>query len=247
MYHLVSPDRIQGFDKYTVAPKKFAAQMRWLARTGYTSITLDMLLDARSGNGALPPKPVVITFDDGYRDCIDHALPILRKWGAKAIFYLVAGRIGGTSDWLAKDRGVELPLLDWSAAQRLKELGVECGSHGMTHPHLAEVSPEACRYELTESRRLLGQRLGYDVKHLAFPHGSYSPDVQRAAHEAGYRSCCSVQIGLSGADDDLLALHRVLVHGQDTLLDFICRLRTAQSAGAMIREGLRARAASVLS
>jgi peptidoglycan/xylan/chitin deacetylase (PgdA/CDA1 family) len=246
MYHLVSPNRIAGFEKYTVAPENFAAQMKWLTRTGYTSIALDTLLDARSGGGALPPKPVVITFDDGYLDCIDHALPVLREWGAKAIIYLVAGRVGGTSDWLIRERGVELPLMGWSAAQKLKELGVECGSHGMTHPRLAEISTEACRYELCESRQRLEERLGYEIKHLAFPHGSYNAGVQRAAREAGYRSCCSVGIGLSRPDDDLLALHRVPVEGQDTLLDFICRLHTAQSLGALVRVGFRARAASVL-
>jgi peptidoglycan/xylan/chitin deacetylase (PgdA/CDA1 family) len=241
MYHLVSSRRVRGFEKYTVSPETFAAQMTWLVRTGHTSVTLDDLVDSRCGCRALPPKPVVITFDDGYRDCIKFALPVLRELGLAATIFVVAGFVDGTSRWLIEDRGVEpLPLFSWLEAQQLRDAGIQCGSHALTHARLANVSAEQCRYELAESRRLLSERVGYEVAHLSFPHGSYSPAVQRTAREIGYRSACSVRIGLSAPGDDLFALHRVSVNGQDTLADFICNLYTGQTVAELTRAIARA-------
>lgn len=241
MYHLVSPRPVRGFEKYTIAPKAFSAQMNWLVRAGYTSVSLDTLINARCGREALPSRPVIITFDDGYRDCLDFAVPILRDLGLTATIYAVVGLVGAASHWLARERGIEgIPLLGWADALRLKEAGLQCGSHAMTHVRLTEVSPDQCRHELEASRRLLVERLGYEVSHLSFPHGSYNAAVQIAARKAGYKSACSVRIGLSSANDDLFALHRVPVNGGDTLPDFICSLLTARTVGQLLREKGRA-------
>ncbi|MBI3952201.1 MAG: polysaccharide deacetylase family protein [Acidobacteria bacterium] len=234
MYHQVTPRPIPAFRKYAVTPNAFAAQMNWLAWAGYVPIRLDALLDYRQGRGTLPSRPIVITFDDGFQDCIGHAVPILQAHGFTAIFFLVAGFVGKTSRWILPDRGIEFPLIDWPAARRLVATGFQCGSHTMNHPHLADLSTPTCRYELLESRHILEDNLGCEVRHLAYPHGSFSKKVQALAAEMGYRSACSVRIGLSMPDDDLLALHRIPVTGRDSLLDFICRLRTARSVGEIL-------------
>jgi peptidoglycan/xylan/chitin deacetylase (PgdA/CDA1 family) len=241
MYHLVSPRQVRGFEKYNVSPNKFAAQLTWLVRMGYTTVTLDALIDARHGHRGLPAQAVVITFDDGYRDCVVHALPVLRDLGLSAVMFLVAGLVGRTSKWLVEDRGVEeIPLLHWSDAERLRGASVQCGSHALTHTRLPALSPSACRYELEESRRLLGDRLGYTVEHVSFPHGAYDAVTQEAARNAGYRSACSVRRGLSAPDDDLFALHRVPINGHDTLSDFICKLCTGLTIGELANQSARA-------
>jgi peptidoglycan/xylan/chitin deacetylase (PgdA/CDA1 family) len=239
MYHQVSPRAHPGFEKYTVAVEKFAAQMRWLRYAGYCPTTLDDLLDARSGCRPLPPRPVVVTFDDGYRECVEHAVPIMAEHRFTATFYLVAGLMGSTSRWLARERGIELRLVDWQDARELLRAGFCCGSHTMLHPRLAELSPEACRDELEESRRRLEDRLASEVRHLALPYGSYDEAVRLAVTRAGYRSACSVRVGLSAPTDDRLALHRVPVTGQDSLLDFVCKLYTARAAPELLRAGVR--------
>ena len=241
MYHQVAPRPRPVFRKYAVTPNAFAAQMKWLAVTGHTPITLDVLLAHRSGQCPLPPRPIVITFDDGFQDCIDYAVPIMRALGFTAIFYLVAGLVGKTSRWLLSERGIELPLMDWTAARRLEAAGFQCGSHTMNHPHLAELTPAACREELLTSRYVLEDHLGHEIRHLAYPFGSFNQRVRDLALETGYRSASSVRIGLSSLDDDSLALHRIHVTGQDSLLDFICRLRSAHSVG----EWLNSKAAHI--
>ena len=229
MYHLVTPEPLSAFRKYAVTPTAFSAQMKWLAWAGYVPINLDDWLNYRNDKTMLPSRPVIITFDDGLEDCVKHAVPILQAQGFAAIFYLVAGLMGETSRWLRLERGIEFPLMDWTTARQLLAGGFQCGSHSMSHPRLASLSGAACREELLRSRQLLEDNLGQEIKHLAYPYGSFTEQVQVAVAETGYRSACSVQIGLSPCDDDQLALHRIPVSGQDSLFDFICRLSTARS------------------
>jgi peptidoglycan/xylan/chitin deacetylase (PgdA/CDA1 family) len=230
MYHQVTPRPHPGFRKYAVTPALFAAQLRWLALSGYVSITPDDLLAARTGRAQLPRRPVLITFDDGFQDCVDYAVPLLLAHGFRAVFYLVAGLMGQASAWLMAERGLELPLMDWPAARRLETAGFMCGAHSFSHPRLANLDPAACRQELELSRRCLEDELGHAVTHLAYPYGAYNAAVRSIAADCGYQTACSVQIGLSAPDDDLLALHRVPILGHESLLDFAVRLRTAHSA-----------------
>lgn len=234
MYHQVTDQEIPGFRKYTVTPQAFTRQMDWLARVGYVPITLESLLGARADGGGLPARPVIITFDDGFEDCFRHAVPVLAEHGFTATFYLVAGLMGQRSRWLLQERGFEFPLMSWTQARELERCGLNCGSHTMSHPHLPELSADECRQELVCSRETLEDQLGHAVQHLAYPFGSRNTAVKNIAAEAGYRSACSVRVGLSGADDDALALHRVHVTGFDSLLDFICRLRTAHAPRELI-------------
>jgi peptidoglycan/xylan/chitin deacetylase (PgdA/CDA1 family) len=233
MYHEVSQRAIPSFHKYVVTPSALTAQMRWLALAGYQSVGLEAAVGARQ---RLPRRPVIITFDDGYRDCAEYAPPILLRWGFGAMFFLVADLVGRTSRWLRVERGIELPLMDWATARNLEASGFACGSHTLTHPRLAEVSTARCQRELTDSRALLEDHLGHEVRDLAYPFGSVDARVRALAQDAGYRSACSVAIGLSPRGDDPLALRRVPVSGRDSLLDFIVRLHMGLSAVDWLRQ-----------
>ncbi len=235
MYHEVSPVPHPAFRRYTVTPAQFARQMRWLAAVGYHPIDMDTLLRARRAQGVLPTRPVVITFDDGLQGCADYAVPVLRAHGFTAMFYLVAGLAGATSRWLGAELGFELPLMSWETIRGLAAEGFGCGAHTMSHPRLAGLEPGRCRVELVEARRRLEAELGAPVVHLAYPYGAYDRNVQSAARAAGYGTACATRPGLSPADDDLLALHRVSVYGHESLLDFASRLGT----GMPLRERLR--------
>ncbi len=238
MYHQVSPRVAPAFRKYTVTPKELAVQVRWLAAAGYQSIGLDAVLAHQSGQAhVLPSRPVIITFDDGFADCAEYAVPILQARGFTGTFFLVAGLTGRASRWLAEERGFAFTLLDWPTARALESAGFQCASHTLTHPHLPRLSAAACRAELHGSRCLLEDELGHEVTDLAYPFGDFDQSVRLLAAEAGYRSACSVQAGFVHADDDALALRRIAVNGGDSLLDFICKLHTARPA----REWLRTR------
>jgi peptidoglycan/xylan/chitin deacetylase (PgdA/CDA1 family) len=231
-YHHVTPDDLPSFRKYVLSPRMFAAQMRWLARHGYTSVDLGSVVGGRAN---LPRRPVVITFDDGYRECVEQAVPILQRWGLSAVFFLVAGLMGGPSRWLRDEVGMELPLIDWSTARWLEAAGFTCASHTLTHPRLANLSPDACRGELAESRARLEDELGHAVLDLAYPFGSFNERVRVAVQEAGYRSACAETPGRSRPSDDRLALRRIRVRGEESLFDFMLRVVTGFSAREWLR------------
>ena len=226
MYHQVTEQPVGPFRKYAITPRSFALQMKWLSLAGYQAISLDDLLKSRSGEAHLSARPVVITFDDGFRDCVRHTAPILQRHGFTATYFLVAGLMAGSSRWLRESHHLEFPLLDWSTARGLVADGFTCGSHTFSHPHLSWLAPEQYEHELASSREVLQHELGRAVDHLAYPFGDFSPDIRMCAARIGYRTASTVRIGFATDADDLLALSRVPITGQDSLLDFVCRLRT---------------------
>ena len=234
VYHEVSPAPLAAFRRYAVTVREFARQLAWLAARGYQSIDMEALVGARTGGATLPRRPVLITFDDGFRGCADHAVPLLQAHGFTAVFYLVAGLMGDRSRWMGGDAGVELPLMTWDQARALANAGFQCGVHSMTHPRLTQVETAERRTELLGARCRVEDELGRPAAHFAYPYGAYNAEVRAAAAEAGYATACSTRAGLSGADDDLHALHRITVHGHDSMLDFACRLHT----GSGVREAL---------
>ena len=208
MYHQVTPDPHPAYWKYAIAPDAFAAQMQWIADHGYVPVSLDQFA---APGAELPAGALVITFDDGFQDVVDHAVPILQRFGFRATFFLVAGLVGTTSRWLVAERGLEYPLMDWSTARALLDAGFECGI-----PRV-DASSAGCRFvpevvrELRDSRAVLEDGLGRAVRHLAYPFGSHDTAVRRVAADCGYISGCTVDPGLARAGDDRLALRRVHV------------------------------------
>jgi peptidoglycan/xylan/chitin deacetylase (PgdA/CDA1 family) len=138
---------------------------------------------------------------------------------------LVAGLVGQSSRWLAAERGIEYELADWATARQLVARGFTCGSHTMTHPHLASLTEAECRRELVESRSQLQDRLGQRVRHLAYPFGSCNARVAAIAIQTGYETACTVEIGRS-RNESLFGLRRIPITGFDSLVNFIWRLET---------------------
>jgi peptidoglycan/xylan/chitin deacetylase (PgdA/CDA1 family) len=239
VYHEVSPAPPAAFRRYGLTVQAFARQLAWLSTRGFQTIDMDALLRARRGGDALPRRPVMITFDDGFRSCADHAVPVLRSYGFTAVLYLVAGHMGDRSRWMA-GAGVQLPLMTWSQARELASAGFQCGVHSMTHPRLPGLPRAALQVELADARRRAEDELGRPAVHFAYPYGAYDEAVRAAAGDAGYVTASSTRQGQSGPDDDLLALHRITVHGHDTLLDFACRLRTGAGLHEAVGRGVRA-------
>lgn len=235
MYHQVSDAPCVRFLKYTVTGRAFAAQMKWLAENDYNTIDLPTLLARRRGGAPIPKRAVVITFDDGFRECANVAAPEMDAHGFSATFFLVAGLMGDSSRWLMTERGIEFPIVSWDDARQLERAGHRCESHSMTHPRLAELSPGACRDELARARAMLEDELGHPARYLAYPFGSENRQVRDIAADCGYDAACTVAIGISAAGDDVYALPRVPVLGTDSLLDFASRISTAYT----VRDRLR--------
>jgi peptidoglycan/xylan/chitin deacetylase (PgdA/CDA1 family) len=225
MYHEVARAVDPRFARYSVTTAVFTRHLRYLALAGYTPVALDAALD---GQRPAPRRrrPVVLTFDDGFRSCIDEAAPLLAARRYPATFFIVAGLVGRTSAWIVPEMGVELPLADWPSLRALPARGFACGAHSLSHPRLPAVPAARAAEEIRAAKAMLEDELGGPIEHFAYPFGAHDEQVKALVAAAGYRSACTTVPGLVSPDDDRLALRRVPVYGHESLLDFACRLRT---------------------
>lgn len=230
MYHMVR-EAIPGsrYNKLRVPPEEFEKQVRWLKEEGWEFVTVSDLLDRREGK-----KRVAVTFDDGYRDNLLHALPVLRKYGAKMTLYLVADR-SLVPDWPAQ-RKQSRAATDLSSEKRLtdeevKELVasglVEVGSHTVTHVDLTQVDGEEKDWELTASRALLQEISGQPVRTFCYPFGLFSEEDSERLREVGYEAALTVEQGISDpTSEDPMRWKRVKVSGTEGMFSFRLRMRT---------------------
>ena len=157
----------------SIPPSLFRQQMEFLAASGMPVVPLDQALH-RAGS-------VAITFDDGFCNLLDHAVPVLERLRLPATIFVVSEYCGRNNNWPSQPHGVpDLPLLSWDKLSALPPL-ISLGAHTMTHPDLRRLSAEECERELCECQGQIEQHLGRPVRCLAYPYGASSPQVRSLA------------------------------------------------------------------
>lgn len=226
MYHQVgrfAPMRAHRANYCDVG--RFSRQMGLLSALGYRVLDLDTALGLLDGAGRIPPRIVVLTFDDAYDNFYEHALPVLVQHGFPATVYAISGWLGRRAEWLAKDPGRPIPGL--MSAERLREIqcaGITVGSHTANHVKLAELPPETQLAELRDSKFALEGVLGREVRHLCYPFGSFDAHSVTAATAAGYASATTCLRGAAAAVDHPLVLPRKAISFGDNLLGYWWKL-----------------------
>lgn len=211
MYHSVGPRRNAEYDRWCVSEARFAEQMSALASAGYAVLTTGDYVERLEAGAALPDRFVVLTFDDGLRDFLTGAVPILQRFGFPATLYVVAGRVGLTSRWLAPLGEGQRPMLTTEELCVLARSGVEIGGHTMTHPELDILSPARAMAEIAGSRRVLEDMLGVPVRSFAYPHGYNSSRTRAIVERAGYRSAVRVRHAHSERGECRFGLSRLII------------------------------------
>ncbi|GGL70260.1 polysaccharide deacetylase [Streptomyces fumigatiscleroticus] len=235
MYHSVG-DCSDDPHRVTVTPDRLDQQLGWLWRRGLRGVSMAELLAARAGGWGR--DLVGLTFDDGYADFVEHALPVLRRWECGATLFVLPGRLGGDNAW---DRpGPRKPLLTADGIRHAAAEGVEIGSHGLTHIDLTQADDTLLRAEAAGSRAVLRELTGTEVAGFCYPYGTVDRRVADAVRQAGYGYACAVDPGpLTGP----YALPRVHVGQRDNaarlwLKTGLHRLRR-RPAGDACREDVR--------
>ncbi|MFG3099461.1 polysaccharide deacetylase family protein [Streptomyces sp. NPDC048182] len=217
MYHSVG-DVTDDPYRVTVTPARLEAQLRWLRRRGLRGVSVAELLAARArgeGRGL-----VGLTFDDGYADFTEHALPALRRWGCGATLFVLPGRLGGVNAW--DPLGPRKPLLTAEGIREAAAEGVEIGSHGLTHVDLTGADDATLHAETAASRDLLAELTGTAPAGFCYPYGTLDRRAVDAVRAAGYAYGCGIDPGpLTGPH----ALPRVHVGQGDTGVRLLLKTR----------------------
>jgi peptidoglycan/xylan/chitin deacetylase (PgdA/CDA1 family) len=182
-------------------PAVFRRQMEFLAGSGIPVVPLDQVSERPGG--------VAITFDDGFSNLLDHALPVLERFGLPATVFVVSGYCGGRNNWPTQPTGAvpDLPLMSWDQLRHLPP-AISPGAHTRTHPHLSRLPAEECERELLDCRAEMEQRLGRPVKCLAYPYGSSTPPVRSLA-KRHFDVAVGTYLGFLPAAPDRLDLPRI--------------------------------------
>ncbi|MFF3033040.1 polysaccharide deacetylase family protein [Streptomyces rubiginosohelvolus] len=174
----------------TVSPTRLDEQLSWLRSRRLTGVGVSELLRT----GASERRGLVgLTFDDGYADFLEEALPVLRKHGFRATVYVLPGRPGGVNEW--DPLGPRKPLLTHEGVRRVAAAGMEVGSHGLYHRDLTGLSDEELRRETRDSRELIGDLTGSRPEGFCYPYGILDRRVTQAARSAGYGHACALTPG----------------------------------------------------
>jgi peptidoglycan/xylan/chitin deacetylase (PgdA/CDA1 family) len=218
MYHSVSDAPTASTRALSVRPAMFAAQLRYLRHQGFSGLTFGELCQRRRDGQPLPANPIVLTFDDGYADLIEEALPIMIGQGFPATLFVTTGWLRGVARYTAgnpPDR-----MLSWGQVAELSSAGVEIGAHSHSHPQLDQISEPRLRVELAISRRLLEDRLGRPVRSLAYPYGYSSKRVRAVAREIGYLQATVVANAVAASACDPFGVPRLTVRRSTSLAVF---------------------------
>lgn len=216
MYHSISddpePDR-SAYYKVCTAPARFAEQMRWLKAHGY-----------RTGNDGT----VAITFDDGYRDNLTVALPVLEECGFTAAIFLPTGFIGDTRrQFKGRD------CLTWSEVREMRQRGIQFGAHTVTHPVLRELRWDKIEMELRDSKRAIEDQLQQPVRSFAYPYAFPQEDRAFVARftelvrAVGYAECVTTIVGRVRPGDDPFTRKRIPINNTDDPALFAAKLTGA--------------------
>lgn len=223
-YHRVSADR----DPLAVTPDAFRGQMDALAASGQRVVDLYEIDDV-----ALEPgeAAVALTFDDGYRDVLENALPVLREHGFPSAVFVVPGAIAGTTSFPWYAPGAMPPVAGWDELRDAERAGlVRFEPHTLTHPVLTTLTREQARQEIAGSIEAVERELGRPARLFCYPGGYLSPREVELARECGLRASLTCEFGANHAPFDHHELRRTIVERSDPQWLFRARLAGATDA-----------------
>jgi peptidoglycan/xylan/chitin deacetylase (PgdA/CDA1 family) len=213
MYHVIADPRDGApYPELYVRPRDFSAQMAWLERHGYHPVTLRAVWNHWHRGAPLPNRPIVISFDDGYRSVAHDALPPMRERGFPGVLNLTVKNLRVAGGLSAKQ------------VRRLIAAGWELGAHTVTHAHLPSLSDRALAREVAGSRQQLRRQFKVPVDFFCYPAGRYDARVIAAVRRAGYLGATTTIDGLA-VPDRPYELKRVRVSRSDGVSGFATELQ----------------------
>jgi len=206
-YHSIS----DGHSPLEISPALFVEQMEWL-KANARVVPLADLCGMLFAGDSFPPRTVILTFDDGFRNFYSAAAPVLARFGFPATVFLPTSFLGRTNAWPGQPSWVApQPLMDWAQIRELAEQGIAFGSHSVTHPDLTSLANAELKQELEKSKQEIESQTSRHADFFCFPYGRWNLEVKDAARYF-YDGACSTGAGVVELDADPFALPRVDAH-----------------------------------
>lgn len=187
----------------STAPQVFREQMKWLAGSGIPVVPLERIRDS--------PGAVALTFDDGFRNFLKEAFPVLRDLRLPSTVFVVSRYCGERNRWPsqpASPRVPDLALMSWSELREIVRDGVMLGSHTATHPYMTRLSAAEIEEELSISQREIEDRVGQPVRAFAYPYGATSPEAREAVRRR-FPLACGTKLDFVSQASDAAELPRL--------------------------------------
>lgn len=223
MYHSVGGPLPERLSDLVVTAAELDEQLTALVADGWAPVGLTEAL-ARPGE-----RVVALTFDDGFTDFLDTALPVLERHGARSTLYVPTRDLGGHASWLAD--GADLALLDAAGVAEVAARGQEVGSHGARHVPMDVLPAAVADAHLRESRRVLEDVTGRPVRSFCYPHGYHSRRLRGLVRRAGYLNACAIGHRTSPAGEDPWGLSRLMVTPGTRGADLVELVRRGRPGG----------------
>ncbi|MDQ7029767.1 MAG: polysaccharide deacetylase family protein [Ardenticatenia bacterium] len=224
MYHYISTPP-PGADRYrrdlSVPPDVFRAQMGYLKAQGYQTVSLRDLVYALTRGTPLPPRPIVITFDDGYRDNYENAFPVLKELGFTGTFFVLTGPIDQNN-----------PIyMTWDQLREMRAAGMEIGVHSRDHVELRGRSYEYLVWQVLGASQAVERQLGFRPEVFSYPSGLYDQRTVEVVRSAHFWAAVTTRGGITHRTENLLTLRRVRVRGTWGVAEFAQALAYWEKAG----------------
>lgn len=234
-YHRVSDDR----DELAVSPRAFRRQMDYLATESYRVV--DVVEAARLLDEGRPcNRTVGLSFDDGFLDVAEQALPLLAERGFKATVFVAPAVVDGWAKFGWYDS--QPAILGWDEIVDLDREGtLRFEAHSLTHPNLLSLRESAAWEEISGSKLALEDRLGRQVLAFSYPSGLFGARERGLVAAAGYHVAVSCEPGRNTSGTDRLALRRRQVDRRDGLLDFRAKVEGGHDSPLPLRSLYRRR------
>jgi len=204
--------------------------MQYLREAGYQFLSLDQLKEPVVS----AQKAVVVTFDDGYLDNFENAIPLLEELHIPATFFIVPSLVGKYNDWMKQEGYPRRRLMNWSHIRELVSKPYFCiGSHTLTHPYLTRLDNTELKREIVDSKLLIEDRTGMKIRYFAYPYGDMDERVERMVKASQYEGACSTRSGFHRPGSENFRLKRICIYGTDLLYSFKIKLAFGTNDGRL--------------
>ncbi len=227
MYHRVINDKPEEYNHWHyVTTAEFKNQMKLIDMLGFTPITFADYQLYQEDKLTLPSKPIIITFDDGYMDTFENALPILSHMGMKAVIFVMGNRKLKRAVWDERGEDDVCPLMTDEQIKKAKQMDFEIGSHSLNHDELSSLPEHEAVYSVNKSKKEIESILEEPIHTFAYPYGKLDENLQKIVENSGFQFACGVYTGSPKFGETIMDFRRIAINQHTGQVKFLLKLLT---------------------